>query len=122
MAISKEDLKAGGIHISLSTISSVLAMMPVLWFVAKPILTEAVSVAVAEDIEEQVKSGTAPLNLALSALIRARVADLRKEMAAMEFRRDNPPVDDWTAIDAEDLVDLELTLEAQEEALEALTM
>lgn len=112
--------KEQGVSISLSTITSVVALIPILWFVGQPILVSAVSEAMAEDIQQQVQQGVAPLNMAFVAIIQSNIADLRRQIAAMEFRRDNPPPDDWTAEDAQELVNLRIDLDTQEDALEAL--
>ncbi len=118
MAVMTKDQ---GIRLTSGVLISWLTIVGTLWMFGKPFLVSAVSEAVAEDIQEQVKAGTAPLNRAFVALLRGNIADIRKEIASMEFRRDNPPTDDWVSDDAEDLVDLHLTLEAQEDAVSALT-
>ena len=82
--------KEQGINVSLSTLTSVLALMPILWFIGKPILVSAVSDAMAEEIEDQVKAGVAPLNGAFIAIIQNNIDNLIREIARMEFRRDNP--------------------------------
>lgn len=95
-------------------------MVPILWFFGQPILVSAVSTAMAEDIDEQIKANVAPLNAAFVVLVRKEIRELRKEIAAMEFRRDEPPMDDWTTEDATYLVDLRIELSDQEMALIAL--
>ena len=94
--------------------------MPILWFIGKPILVSAVSDAMAEEIEDQVKAGVAPLNGAFIAIIQNNIDNLIREIARMEFRRDNPPAGDWVSEDSQDLAQRRIDLSAQEAALEAL--
>ena len=112
--------KEQGISISLATIATWVPLIPLLWFVAQPILVSAVSEAMAEDIQQQVQQGVAPLNMAFVAIIQSNIERLRRQIADMEFRRDNPPPDDWTSEDAQQLVNLNIELDTQEDALEAL--
>ena len=112
--------KDQGVRLSLGVIISWITIGGFLWTVGQPILVSAVSDAMAEDIQAQVQQGVAPLNMAFVAIIQSNIADLRRQIAAYEFRRDNPPPDDWTAEDAQELVNLRIELDTQEDALEAL--
>ena len=97
-----------------------IPLIPVFWFIVKPILVTGVSEAMASDVAQQIQKEAAPIKNAFSVLILRDISYLRKEIAAMEFRRDNPPVDDWTAQDAQDLVELRLELESMRSALNEL--
>ena len=114
--ITKQD----GVNISLGAVLAWLPLIPVFWFIAKPILVSAVSDAVAEDIEQQISKQIAPLNGAFIALLQTEVATLKRQIAAKEFKRDNPPPGDWTSLDAQELVNDKLALKAAEDALVAL--
>ena len=112
--------KDEGFRISVAAVLSWIPLIPVFWFIVKPILVTAVSEAMASDVAQQIQREAAPIKGAFSVLILRDISYLRKEIAGMEFRRDNPPVDDWTADDAESLVELQLELESMREALDAL--
>ena len=115
MKITKEQ----GVQISIATLAAWIPVIPVLWFVVKPILVTAVSTAMASDIQGQIKQEVAPINSAFSILIKRDIKLLRKEIAGMEWRRDNDR-SNWTATDADDLVDLKIDLEAAKAALAGL--
>ena len=72
----------------------------------------------AGEIQEEVKEGIAPIGDAFSVLLQLEVSHLRKEIAALEFRQRQG--DNWTADDAETLIELELELEAMTQALASL--
>jgi hypothetical protein len=112
--------KDEGIRISVAAVLSWIPLIPVFWFIVKPILVTAVSEAMAGDVAMQIQKEAAPIKGAFSVLILRDISYLRKEIAGMEFLRDNPPADDWTADDAEDLVDLQLELESMQSALTEL--
>lgn len=114
----KQNIKEHGISISLATIATWIPLLPLLWFVGKPVLIEAVSTAMAEDIQDTVKQEVAPIGDAFEVLLQLNVSNLRKEIAALEFRqRQNQ---DWTADDAETLIETRLELEAINQALASL--
>ena len=116
LTVSKDE----GIRISVAAVLSWLPLIPIFWFIVKPILVTAVSEAMASDVAMQIQREAAPIKGAFSVLILRDISYLRKEIAGMEFLRDNPPADDWTADDAEDLVELQLELESMQAALDAL--
>ncbi|HUW44270.1 MAG TPA: hypothetical protein VMW50_00590 [Dehalococcoidia bacterium] len=97
-----------------SLLVSLAAVIPILWFVGKPIITEAL----AEDIKEIAKEQAMPLKNSFSVLLTRDINALRKEMAALRFRQAQNT--DWTVEDASYLADLEIELEALREAKEAL--
>ena len=110
--ISKEGVK----HVSLSTISSLIVLLPVMWLLVKPLI----AASLAEDVKATVKQEVVPLNNAFSVMMRRNITELRREIAQMEFRRDQPPEEDWTAEDARELVRLKEDLESSLAALRAL--
>ena len=116
LTVNKEE----GIRISVAALLAWLPLIPVFWFIVKPILVTAVSEAMASDVAQQIQKEAAPIKGAFSVLILRDISYLRKEIAGMEFRRDNPPAEDWTAEDAQDLVDLQLELESMQSALNEL--
>ena len=116
LTVNKEE----GIRISAAALLSWIPLIPIFWFIVKPILVTGVSEAMASDVAEQIQKESAPIKNAFSVLILRDISYLRKEIAGMEFRRDNPPADDWTAQDADDLVELRLELESMRSALFAL--
>ncbi len=116
MKVTKEE----SVKISLAAIVSWIPLVPVFWWVLSPILVTKVSEAMADQIQEQIAQEVQPISTAFTVLVRKDIADLRRLIAEQEFIRDNPPEGDWTADDAEDLVNLELELEGFREALQAL--
>lgn len=100
----------------LSTIASLAVVLPVLWYVGRPLISESL----AEDFKTIAQEQAQPLKSAFSVLLTRDINYLRKEITAMEFRRDNPPADDWTAEDAEVLTELDIELEALNEARDLL--
>lgn len=97
-----------------STVASLAVVIPVLWYVGKPLLSEAL----AEDFKDIAQQQAQPIKSAFSVLLTRDINSLRKEIAALKFRQRQD--DDWTADDAEYLADLEIELEALKEAKEKL--
>lgn len=110
--------KEQGVHISIAAVLSWLPLIPVFWFLVKPVLISAVSEAVASDIQEQVSKEVAPINNAFVALLQRDINATKKEIAAERFRQRSD--DTWEQDDAEYLADLEIQLDALEEAKAAL--
>jgi hypothetical protein len=113
---SKQEIKQRAGRIGINQIVTYATLIPVFWFILQPLLITAM----AEDIKAIVSEQTAPINNAFVALLQRDINSTRKDMAALRFRRDNPPNDDWTAEDAAYLADLEITMDALEEAKAAL--
>ena len=110
--------KDQGINISLAAVLSWLPLIPVFWFLVKPVLVTAVSEAVAGDIQQQVASEVEPINNAFVALLQRDINSTKKEIATLEFRERQG--DDWTEEDAAMLADMEIQLDALKEAKDAL--
>jgi len=97
-----------------STIASLAVVIPILWYVGKPLLSEAL----AEDFKDIAQEQAQPIKSAFSVLLTRDINSLRKEIAALKFRQRQDT--DWTEDDAEYLADLEIELEALREAKEKL--
>ena len=110
--------KEQGVRMSITALAAWIPFIPIFWFLLKPVLVTAVSQAMAGEITEQIQKEVAPITGAFTVLIRRDIVDLRKQIAEMEFRKDN--TGSWTAADAQELVELELQLETTQEALDAL--
>jgi len=93
-----------------STVASLAVVIPVLWYVGKPLLSEAL----AEDFKGIAQAQAEPIKSAFSVLLTRDINSLRKEIAALKFRQRQDT--DWTEDDAEYLADLEIELEALREA------
>lgn len=93
-----------------STVASLAVVIPVLWYVGKPLLSEAL----AEDFKEIAQAQAQPIKSAFSVLLTRDINSLRKEIAALKFRQRQDT--DWVQDDAEYLADLEIELEALREA------
>jgi len=113
---SKAEVKERGIRIGINQLVTYATLIPIFWFVLQPILMDAM----AEDIKAIVSDQIEPINNGFVALLQRDINATRKDMAALRFRRDNPPADDWTAEDAAYLADLEIQMDALEEAKAAL--
>jgi hypothetical protein len=105
-------------EISVNTIVSVIGSLavvaPVMWFVGKPLITEAL----AEDIKKIAQEQAQPLQNSFAVLLTRDINALRKEIAALKFRQQAGT--DWTADDANELAELEIELEALRDAREEL--
>jgi hypothetical protein len=111
--------KREGVHISIAAVLSWIPLIPVFWFLVKPILISAVSDAVADDIQQQVKSEVKPLNSAFKVLLQNDINTKRKQIASLNYKRTRHP-NDWAESDAKLLVDLEIELDSLQEAYKEL--
>lgn len=98
-----------------STVSSLLVLVPVLWFVGKPLITEAL----AEDFKKIAQEQAEPVKNAFSVLLTRDINNLRREIAGLKFRQRNE-ADEWTEDDAAYLAELEIELESLQDAREEL--
>ena len=110
-------VKEQGISISIATVATWIPLIPLLWFVGKPIIVSSVSEAMAEDVEQTVQAQVAPVKGGLGALIQININKIKKEIAGLKFRQSQPG---WTAKDADDLAELEIELDGLKQAYEAL--
>ena len=97
-----------------STVASLAVVIPILWYVGKPLISESL----AEDFKIIAQEQAQPIKSAFSVLLTRDINSLRKEIAALTFRQRR--ADDWTAADADYLTDLEIEIEALQEAKEKL--
>jgi hypothetical protein len=93
-----------------STVASLAVVIPVLWYVGKPLISDAL----AEDFKQIAQDQAQPIKSAFSVLLTRDINSLRKEIAALKFRQRQDT--DWVEDDAEYLTDLEIELEALQEA------
>lgn len=93
-----------------STVASLAVVIPILWYVGKPLISDAL----AEDFKEIAQAQAQPIKSAFSVLLTRDINSLRKEIAALKFRQRQDT--DWVEDDAEYLTDLEIELEALQEA------
>lgn len=117
---SKAEVKEAAGRIGVNQIITYAGLVPIFWFIIQPILVNALAEEMQESIKQTVATQVDPINNAFVALLQRDINATRKEMAALRFRRDNPPDDDWTAEDASYLADLEIQMDALEEAKTAL--
>lgn len=111
---TKEEVKERSIRIGINQVVTYLTLIPIFWFVLQPLLVNAMT----EDIKAIVADQTEPINNAFVALLQRDINATRKEIAALKFRQRND--DEWSEADAEYLADLEIQLDALEEAKAAL--
>ena len=112
--MSTEQAKSISLSTLASTVSSLVVLVPVLWFIGKPLITDAL----ADDMKQVVQTESVPIKGAFTVLLDRDINALRKEIAALKFRQRQGT--DWTADDAEYLADLEIEIEALREAKEEL--
>lgn len=109
--VDKTITRAQGFRMTLTVIASYLPLVPVFWFLVKPVLVSSVSVAIAEDVQNQVEQGIAPMNSAFKILLQMDIDEKKREIADMEYKKRNDN-GDWTAKDATDLANCKITLDA----------
>lgn len=103
--------------ISLAAIVAWIPLIPLFWFVLKPLLINSVTEAIGGEIRETVQEEVAPMSNAFVVLLRRDTAALRRRIAQMEYKKDHEETEGWTMQDAKQLVDLRLQLEASQKAL-----
>lgn len=108
-----DTIKQHGFNVSLSTVATIVALVPAFWFIGKPILVSQISTALASEFEETIDRKQAPVEAAFKALLRSEITELRKEIARLRTHENS---DDWTEDDAEYLAELRIELEALQEA------
>ena len=98
-----------------STVSSLVVLVPVLWFIGKPLIADAL----ADDFKKVAQEQAEPVQNAFSVLLTREINNLRREVAALKFEQRNNG-DEWTAEDAAYLEELEIELESLRDAREEL--
>lgn len=109
-----------GYSISVATIATWVPLVPLLWFVGKPIIVASVSEAMAEDVQQTVQHEVEPINNAFTVLLTRDINKIRREIAALKFRQRQNGGEDWTSDDAEYLADLEIEMDALKDAKDEL--
>lgn len=109
--VNKKITSAQGYRMTLTAVLSYLPLIPVFWFLVKPVLISAVSDAVAADIKTQVEQSVKPINSAFKILLQRDIDQKKREIAAWKNKRQFH-ASEWTTKDAEDLVDCEIELES----------
>lgn len=112
--MTNSTVKEQGIRIGVNQLVTYATLIPIFWFILQPLLVNAMT----EDIKGIVADQTEPINNAFVALLQRDINETRKEIAALRFRQRND--DDWSEDDADYLADLEIQLDALEEAKAAL--
>jgi uncharacterized protein YlxW (UPF0749 family) len=110
-------LKEHGLNVSLSTVATIAALVPMFWFIAKPILISQISTAMADEFENTIDEKQEPVQNAFKVLLLSEITKLRKEIAKLRTHEGD---DDWTEDDAEYLAELTIELEALRDAYNEL--
>lgn len=110
VTIMTSTAKETGVRIGVNQLITYLTLIPIFWFIIQPLIISAL----AEDIKEIVAEQTEPINNAFVALLQRDINATRKDIAALRFRERTD--DEWSEDDAEYLADLEIQLDALEEA------
>ena len=109
--------------ITLSTVTSVLAicgiLMPVAGLLFTPAIVDYLSAAMAGEIRGQVQEQVTPVNAGMKALIENNIAELEDEISAMEYTSATQP-QHFTALDASMLTTKKRRLRGQQAALQAI--
>lgn len=107
----------------ISTAASVLTMLtiisPVSWFLVKPVLVSSISSAMAGNVQESIQAEVGPIKGGVEAIINSNIGRLKRQIARLEYRKQASP-ESWTETDADDLVELQIDLEGQMRALQAI--
>ena len=111
VTLSKEQ----GISIGYSTVLAWITIIPAVWFLAKPLIVDAV----ADDLGSRIQKETKPLGDAFKLLLQRDITEMRRQITAMEFQREQN-LSNWTLEDAQELSRLRNALRAHERALSAL--
>ena len=115
---TKQEIKERGIRIGVNQLVTYATLVPIFWFIAQPILVSALAEEMQESIKQTVATEVAPISNAFVALLQRDINATKKDIAALKFRQRQAT--DWTAEDAAYLADLDIQLDALEEAKDAL--
>lgn len=111
--------KGQGIGALLSTVVSIGAVIPLVWFVVQPLLLRSINTAMAQETRAIVKEEIGPLSTGFTVIIRQTILRLQKDIAQLERKQRSQ--DGLTADETNQLVDLRAQLEAQQMALQELS-
>lgn len=118
MSIDKKITAEHVYRMSLSGFVTASIVIGILWTFAEPVIIRSVSASMSEIITDTVKQQVRPLNTAFVALLQRDINKVKKDIAALKYRQRRN--DSWTANDASYLADLEIELDALNEAMKAL--
>lgn len=102
----------------LSTVVSIGAVVPLVWFVVQPLLLKSLNTAMAQETREIVKHEISPLSSGFRVIIQQNILRLQKEIAQLERRQ--RAAEGISIEETNYLVDLRSQLEAQQMALAEL--
>jgi hypothetical protein len=109
--------------ISLSAIVSLIAVGSFAWLIARPLIADAVASELKDEMRDEIQSTVqaevAPIKTAQVILLEQQIVQTQKQIAQLERVRAAAP-GEWTAQQANELVDSRAQLEAQQRALSAL--
>ncbi len=115
---TKQEIKERGIRIGVNQLVTYATLVPIFWFIAQPILVSALAEEMQDSIKQTVAAEVSPISNAFVALLQRDINATKKDIAALKFRQRQAT--DWTAEDAAYLADLDIQLDALEEAKDAL--
>lgn len=119
MNTDKAMIKRHAASISISAILTWAALTPIFWYVLKPVLVDAVSVAVADDIQIQVSLEISPLNSAFKVLLQNQINGLIRTIALLKDKRQFRS-NEWTIEDVNRLSNSQIEMRGLQAALEEL--
>ena len=96
--------------LSVAAFLAYLPLIPVFWFIAKPLITDAL----AEDLTSSVQQQVAPIKGAFVTLLDREIRELTFEISKMEFAKEND--EEWSAFNEQELTNMKLALAEAEEA------
>jgi hypothetical protein len=109
--------------VSLSALVSLIMVSSFAWLIAKPLIAEAVAGEIKEEMRDEIQSTVqaevAPIKTAQVILLEQQVVQTQKQIAQLERIRAASPAQ-WSAQQANELVDARAQLESQQRALSAL--
>ena len=109
------DLKEHGISLSISSLISIFTLGGMMWFILQPLMISQISVAMADELEDQIEQKTAPIQGAFRVLLLSDINRMKRSIAKLEYKEAHEP-DEWTEHDATRLEDLHIELDAYNEA------
>jgi sensor domain CHASE-containing protein len=118
-AVKMRITKENGVPALLGSIVAIIPLLGVIWFVVKPVLRDSIGVAMADEIKQTVQQEVAPIRGGISVIIQSNIVKLKKDIAQLQRLQAADP-QKWTSEQANELVEKQTELEAQQMALSAL--
>jgi len=113
------ELKDHGMNITVSSLISMVTLGTMVWFVLQPVMVSQMSLALADEMEDQIETKTKPISNAFKVLLQSDISRLKRNIAILDRRKTHDP-DNFSEADAVRLADYEIELEAFEEAIDDL--